>query len=41
MGIQKERKSRFFTAFEHREKRLVACLLHNILSQLSLNRFVI
>jgi len=30
MGVQKERKSTFLTAFEHREKRLAACLLHNI-----------
>jgi len=30
MGLQKERKSTFLTAFEHREKRLAACLLHNI-----------
>jgi len=32
MGVQKERKSRptFLIAFEHREKRLAACLLHNI-----------
>jgi len=30
MGAQKERKSTFLTAFEHREKRLAACLLHNI-----------
>jgi len=40
MGIQKEQKSTFLTAFEHREKRLAACLLHNNLSQLSLNVFV-
>jgi len=30
MGVQKERKSTFLTAFEHREKMLAACLLHNI-----------
>ena len=32
MDVQKERKSKplFLTAFEHREKRLAACLLHNI-----------
>ena len=30
MGVQRERKSTFLTAFEHREKRLSACLLHNI-----------
>jgi len=30
MGVQKERKSTLLTAFEHREKRLAACLLHNI-----------
>jgi len=30
MCVQKERKSTFLTAFEHREKRLAACLLHNI-----------
>jgi len=30
MGVQKERKSTFLTAFENREKRLAACLLHNI-----------
>ena len=30
MGVQKERKSTFLTAFERREKRLAACLLHNI-----------
>jgi len=30
MGVQKERKSTFLTAFEHREKRLAAGLLHNI-----------
>ena len=30
MGVQKERKKTFLTAFEHREKRLAACLLHNI-----------
>jgi len=30
MGVQKERKSTCLTAFEHREKRLAACLLHNI-----------
>jgi len=29
MGVQKEGKSTFLTAFEH-EKRLAACLLHNI-----------
>jgi len=29
-GAQKERKRTFLTAFEHREKRLAACLLHNI-----------
>jgi len=27
MGVQKERKSTFLTAFEHRKKRLAACLL--------------
>jgi len=30
MGVLKERKSTFLTAFEHREKRLATCLLHNI-----------
>jgi len=30
IGVQKERKRTFLTAFEHREKRLAACLLHNI-----------
>jgi len=30
MVVQKEPKSTFLTAFEHREKRLAACLLHNI-----------
>ena len=30
MGVQKERKSTFLTAFEQREKKLTACLLHNI-----------
>jgi len=30
MGVQKELKSTFLTAFEHREKRLAAYLLHNI-----------
>jgi len=30
MGVQKKRKSTFLTAFEHREKRLPACLLHDI-----------
>ena len=30
MGVQKEQKSTFSTAFTHREKRLAACLLHNI-----------
>ena len=30
MGVQKERKSTFLTATEHRKKRLAACLLHNI-----------
>jgi len=30
MGVQKERKRTFLTAFEHREKRLTACLLQNI-----------
>jgi len=30
MSVQKERKSTFLTEFEHREKRLAACLLHNI-----------
>jgi len=30
MGVQKERKSTFLTALEHREKRLAACLLHNM-----------
>ena len=30
MGVQKERKSTFLTAFEHRRKRLAACLLQNI-----------
>ena len=29
MGVQKERKITFLTAFEQRE-RLAACLLHNI-----------
>jgi len=29
MDVQKERKSTFLTAFEHRETRLAACLLHN------------
>ena len=27
---QKERQSTFLTTFEHRERRLTACLLHNI-----------
>jgi len=30
MGVQKERKSTFLTAFDHREKRLAACLLYKI-----------
>ena len=30
MGVQKEQESTFLTAFEHREKSLAACLLHNI-----------
>ena len=30
MGVQKERKSSFLTAFEHLEKSLSACLLHKI-----------
>ena len=30
MDVQNEQKSTFLTAFEHREKRLAACLLHNI-----------
>jgi len=30
MGVRKERKSTFLTAFKHWEKRLAACLLHNI-----------
>ena len=30
MGVQKERKSTFLTAFEQREKRLADCLLRNI-----------
>ena len=30
MGVQKERERTFLTAFEHQEKRLAACLLHNI-----------
>jgi len=30
MDVQKERKSTFLTAFEHREERTAACLLHNI-----------
>jgi len=30
MGVQKERKRTFLTAFDYREKRLAACLLHNI-----------
>jgi len=30
MGVQKERKRTFLTAFEHQEKRLTADLLHNI-----------
>jgi len=30
MGEQKERKSTFLTAFEHREKRFAASLLHNM-----------
>jgi len=30
MGVQKERKCTFLTAFKHRVKRLAACLLHNI-----------
>jgi len=29
-GIRKERKSTFLTGFEHWEKGLAACLLHNI-----------
>jgi len=29
MVVQKERKSTFLSAFEHREKRLAAYLLHN------------
>jgi len=29
MGVQKERKSIFLTAYEHREKDLAASLLHN------------
>ena len=29
MDVQKERKSTFLTAFEHRQKRLAAHLLHN------------
>jgi len=41
IGVQKERKRTFLTAFEHWEKRLAACLLHSIFSQLSLNVFVI
>ena len=41
MGVQKERKSTCLTAFEHREKRLEACLLHNIFIAVSLNVFVI
>jgi len=30
MGVQKERKITFLTAFEHRVKKFAACLLHNI-----------
>jgi len=30
MGVQKEQKSIFSTAFEHQEKRLAACFLHNV-----------
>jgi len=30
MDVQKERKSTFLTAFDHREKRLAACMLHYI-----------
>jgi len=30
VGVHKEGKSSFLTAFEYREKWLVACLLHNI-----------
>jgi len=30
MDVQMERKSTFLTAFEHLEKRLAACLPHNI-----------
>jgi len=30
MGVQKERKSTFLTAFEHREDRIAACLLNII-----------
>jgi len=30
MDIQNERKRTFLTAFEHQEKSLAACLLHNI-----------
>jgi len=30
MGAQKELKSTFLIEFEHREKRLAACLLRNI-----------
>ena len=30
MGVKKERKSIFLTAFEHREKSLADCLLNNI-----------
>ena len=41
MVVQKEQKSTFLTAFEHREKRLAACLLHNIFIAVFLNVFVI
>jgi len=30
MGVQRERKSKFLTAFEHQEKRLAASLLHHV-----------
>jgi len=41
MGVQTEGKSTFLTAFEHREKRLAACLLHNVFIAIVSECFVI
>jgi len=41
MGVQKEGKSTFLTAFQHHEKRLAACFLHNVFIAVVSECFVI